>query len=333
MSSGGDNRGASGPPATVVSGLRGTIRLPATRKLAQAVFVAWASFTVAFAILYVLPGDPVSIMLGASGDAQVDETARQALRVKYGYDRPVIVQYADALWRAVHLDFGVSLVTGKPVTRSIFDALPATASLAAISLLLTTIFGSLIAILSLRLPGSRRGGGISSKLPALFVSIPTFVVGLVLLQIFAFWLRLLPATGSSSFSSLILPALTLAVPGAGMLAQILSKSLRQTYSEPYVRILRARGYGEGRILRHTLRNASLPAFTMAGLIVGGTLAGAVVTETVFSRQGIGRLVQMGVTSKDINLVCGLIVFSALVYVIVNLVVDLLYPVLDPRVRS
>lgn len=328
-----DERGATRSPLTLLSALRGAFRIPLTRKLAQAVFVAWASFTVAFSILYILPGDPVSIMLGASGDAQVDKAALEALRVKYGYDRPVIVQYADGLWRAVNLDFGVSLVTGKPVTRSIFDALPATASLATLSLLMTTVFGSLIAILSLQFPGIRRGGGVFSRLPALFVSIPTFVVGLLFLQIFAFWLRWLPATGSASFRALVLPAMTLAVPGAGMLAQILARSLRQTYAEPYVRMLRARGYGEGRILRHALRSASLPAFTMAGLIVGGTLAGAVVTETVFSRQGIGRLVQMGVTSKDINLVCGLIVFSALVYVIVNLVVDLLYPVLDPRVRS
>jgi peptide/nickel transport system permease protein len=199
-------------------------------------------------------------------------------------------------------------------------------------LLLTTVFGTLIAILAQPFAGRYGTSRFSSRLPAFFVSVPTFVVGLVFLQIFSFWLKLLPATGSQSFSALVLPALTLAVPGAGMLAQILAKSLCNTYREPYVRMLRARGFSELRVLRHALRNASLPAFTMAGLIVGGTLAGAVVTETVFSRQGIGRLVQMGVTNKDINLVCGLIVFSALVYVVINLIVDLLYPRLDPRVR-
>jgi peptide/nickel transport system permease protein len=314
-------------------GFRGGRRHSLVIKLFQAILVAWASFTVAFSILYILPGDPVSIMLGASGDAQVDKTAMDALRAKYGYDRPILVQYGDALWRAANLDFGVSLVTGKPVTRSIIEALPATASLAGLSLVLTTVFGTLIAVLSVTLSGRSGVGNVFSKLPALFVSIPTFVVGLILLQIFSFWLRLLPATGSQSFAALILPALTLAVPGAGMLAQILSKSLGHGYREPYIRMLRARGYPEHRILRHALRNASLPAFTMAGLIVGGTLAGAVVTETVFSRQGVGRLVQMGVTNKDINLVCGLIVFSALVYVLINLIVDLLYPILDPRVRT
>ncbi|WP_262529695.1 ABC transporter permease [Agrobacterium tumefaciens] len=301
------------------------------RRLLQAIFVAWASFTLAFAILYWLPGDPVAIMIGP--DAHLDATELAKLRAQYGFDRPLIVQYLDALWRAVHLDFGTSLVTGKDVTASIAAAAPVTAGLALVSLTLAIAFGTLFAVLSLDLPGFPRLGFIVSKFPAVFVAIPTFVVGLLLLQIFAFKLHWLPATGSKSWSTLVLPAITLAVPGSGILGQVLAKSLRRAYAESVVRTLRARGYSELRILRHALRQASLPAFTMAGLIVGGTIASSVVTETVFSRQGIGRLMQMGVTNKDINLVCGLIVFSALVYVVINLVVDLLYPVLDPRVKS
>lgn len=301
------------------------------RRLLQAAFVAWASFSLAFAILYWLPGDPVSIMLGP--DAQLGPAELAKLRAQYGFDRPILVQYFDALWRAVHLDFGKSLVTGKDVTASIASAAPPTAGLAAISLVVATVFGTLFAVLSLDLPGFPRVGFLVSKLPAVFVAIPTFVVGLLLLQIFAFTLHLAPATGSGSWSTLVLPAITLAIPGAGILGQVLAKSLYRAYAEPFVRNLRARGYSELRILRHALRQAALPAFTMAGLIVGSTIASAVVTETVFSRQGIGRLMQMGVTNKDINLVCGLIVFSALVYVVINLIVDLLYPILDPRVRS
>lgn len=309
----------------------GSLTYTVIRRLLQAVFVAWASFTLAFAILYWLPGDPVSIMIGP--DAHLDPAELAKLRAQYGFDRPLIVQYLDALWRAVHLDFGTSLVTGKGVSASIAAAFPITAGLAFFSLILAVTFGTLFAILSLDLPGFPRIGFVVSKFPAVFVAIPTFVVGLLLLQLFAFKLHWLPATGSKSFSALVLPAITLAVPGAGILGQILAKSLRRAYAEAFVRSLRARGYSELRILRHALRQASLPAFTMAGLIIGSTIASSVVTETVFSRQGIGRLMQMGVTNKDINLVCGLIVFSALVYVVINLIVDLLYPVLDPRVKS
>lgn len=301
------------------------------RRLLQAIFVAWASFTLAFAILYWLPGDPVAIMIGP--DAHLDATELAKLRAQYGFDRPLIVQYLDALWRAVHLDFGTSLVTGKDVTASIAAAAPVTAGLALVSLTLAIAFGTLFAVLSLDLPGFPRLGFIVSKFPAVFVAIPTFVVGLLLLQIFAFKLHWLPATGSKSWSTLVLPAITLAVPGSG----ILGRSSRQEPAaglcgKRRANLARARLF-QLRILRHALRQASLPAFTMAGLIVGGTIASSVVTETVFSRQGIGRLMQMGVTNKDINLVCGLIVFSALVYVVINLVVDLLYPVLDPRVKS
>lgn len=321
------------PARPASSSMRASGILPyiVLRRLLQAVFVAWASFTLAFAILYWLPGDPVSIMIGP--DAHLDPAELVKLRAQYGFDRPLIVQYLDAFWRAVHLDFGTSLVTGKDVTASIAAAAPVTAGLALVSLTLAIVFGTLFAVLSLDLPGFPRLGIIVSKFPAVFVAVPTFVVGLLLLQIFAFKLHWLPATGSKSWSTLVLPAITLAVPGSGILGQVLAKSLRRAYAESFVRTLRARGYSELRILRHALRQASLPAFTMAGLIVGGTIASSVVTETVFSRQGIGRLMQMGVTNKDINLVCGLIVFSALVYVVINLVVDLLYPVLDPRVKS
>ena len=315
------------PPGWWVARLRPVL----TRKLAQAAFVAWASFTLTFAILYWLPGDAVSIMLGA--DAQVDPAEFAKLRAQYGLDRPILIQYADALWRALHLDFGTSLVTGKSVTSSIAAAAPDTASLAFVSLAMSVSLGTGLAVLSLNLPGFPRVGAIFSKIPAIFVAIPTFVVGLLLLQVFAFSLHWAPATGSGSWSTLVLPALTLAIPGAGLLGQVLSKSLHRTYEETFIRLMRSRGYSEFRILGHALHNASLPAFTMAGLIVGGTLASSVVTETVFSRQGIGRLMQMGVTNKDINLVCGLIVFSALTYVVINLIVDLLYPLLDPRVGS
>lgn len=318
----------SSPPGAARA--RGQLRR-ITQKLFQAAFVAWASFTLAFAILYWLPGDPVSIMLGPDAHLSAEELAK--LRAQYGFDRPVLVQYVDALWRAMHLDFGKSLVTGNDVTASIAAAAPVTAWLAAISLVIAIGFGTLFAVFTLDLPGIPRTGFIVSKIPPVFVAIPTFVVGLLLLQIFAFTLRWAPATGSNTWSTLVLPAITLAIPGAGLLGQVLAKSMGRAYAEPFVRTLRARGYSEFRILRHALRQAALPAFTMAGLIVGGTIASAVVTETVFSRQGIGRLMQMGVTNKDINLVCGLIVFSALVYVVINLIVDLLYPILDPRVRS
>lgn len=305
------------------------------RRLAQAVVVLWAAFTVTFVILYLLPSDPVSIMLaGGQGGEQTDLDPAQvaALRARYGLDQPLVVQYGRALWNALHLDFGTSIANGAPVTTLIGDALPQTVRLAVAALAIALVVGVGIALAS-TWTRSRRLAGLLLSLPPLGVALPTFWVGLLLVQFLSFRFPVFPALGNEGPESLVLPAVTLAIPVSAQIAQVLARGLRHSLSEPYVETARAKGASRARVhLRHALRNASVPALTMAGVITGGLLAGAVVTETVFSRVGIGRLTVSAVNSQDIPLVQGLVLLAAAVFVTVNLLVDLLYPVVDPRIR-
>ncbi|WP_432562250.1 ABC transporter permease [Kineococcus sp. SYSU DK003] len=313
------------------SGLIGYV----ARRLGQAVLVLWAAFTVTFVILYLLPSDPVSIMLagGQGGEqATVDPAQVAALRAEYGLDDPLPVQYLHALWRTLQLDFGTSIQNGAPVTTLIGDALPQTAVLAASSFVLALVIGVGIAFLSTW----TRWGWVRTlllALPPLGVSLPTFWVGLLLIQFFSFRISIFPALGNEGFLSLVLPSITLAVPVSASIAQILARGLRTALAEPYVETARAKGASRARVhLRHAFRNATIPTLTIAGVIVGNLLAGAVVVETVFSRVGIGRLTVTAVNGQDIPLVQGLVLLAAAVFVLTNLVVDLLYPVVDPRIR-
>ncbi|ABS02428.1 ABC transporter permease [Kineococcus radiotolerans] len=305
------------------------------RRLGQAVVVLWAAFTVTFAILYLLPSDPVSIMLaGGRGGEQtaVDPAQVAALRAEHGLDDPLPVQYLHALWRTLHLDFGNSIQNGAPVSALIADALPQTALLAAAAGALALVAGVATAFLG---TWTRRGWLRTAllALPPLGVSLPTFWVGLLLVQLLSFRVPVFPALGGEGLAALVLPAVTLAVPVSASIAQVLARSLRTALAEPYVDTARAKGASRARVhLRHALRNATIPTLTVGGIVVGNLLAGAVVVETVFSRVGIGRLTVTAVNGQDIPLVQGLVLLAAAVFVVTNLVVDLLYPVLDPRLR-
>ncbi|WP_075731566.1 ABC transporter permease [Streptomyces acidiscabies] len=302
------------------------------KRLAQAVGVLWAAFTVSFVILYYLPGDPVSAMAGAGADsAQIDPAQLAALRSEYGFDKPLLAQYADALGRAVRGDFGDAISTGRPVASTIADALPQTLQLTSLALLLAVVCGGGLAVLA-TYTRARWLRQTLLSLPPLGVSVPTFWVGLVLVELFSFRLRWFPAFGNDGLNGLILPAVTLAVPTGALVAQVLAKSLLTALDQAYVETARAKGAGRWRIhLRHALRNASLPALTVVGLLVGQLVAGSVVVETVFSRDGLGRVTAAAVTAQDIPLVQGVVVFGALVFVLANLLVDLVYPLLDPRI--
>ncbi|MFM9445632.1 ABC transporter permease [Streptomyces acidiscabies] len=302
------------------------------KRLAQAVGVLWAAFTVSFVILYYLPGDPVSAMAGAGADsAQIDPAQLAALRHEYGFDKPLLAQYADASVRAVRGDFGDAISTGRPVASTIADALPQTLQLTSLALLSAVAGGGALAVLA-TYTRARWLRQTLLSLPPLGVSVPTFWVGLVLVELFSFRLRWFPAFGNDGISGLILPAVTLAVPTGALVAQVLAKSLLTALDQAYVETARAKGAGRWRIhLRHALRNASLPALTVVGLLVGQLVAGSVVVETVFSRDGLGRVTAAAVTTQDIPLVQGVVVFGALVFVLANLLVDLVYPLLDPRI--
>ncbi|MCX4759431.1 ABC transporter permease [Streptomyces sp. NBC_01275] len=302
------------------------------KRLAQAIGVLWAAYTVSFLVLDYLPGDPVSAMAGAGADTgQVDPAQLAALRHQYGFDKPVLVQYADHLGRAVRGDFGDSISTGRPVTSTLADALPQTLQLTGAALLLAVVLGGGLAVLA-TYTTQRWLRQLLLSLPPLGVSVPTFWVGLLLVESFSFRLHWFPAFGNEGLRGLILPAVTLAIPTGALVAQVLAKSLLTALDQAYVETARAKGAGRWRVhLRHALRNASLPALTVVGLLVGQLIAGSVVVETVFSRDGLGRVTAAAVTAQDIPLVQGVVVFGSLIFVLTNLIVDLVYPLLDPRI--
>lgn len=302
------------------------------RRVGLAAGVLWAAFTVSYVVLYLIPGDAVSAMTAAT-DVPLSAAEIAVLRAEYGVDEPLLVQYGERLWAALQGDFGSSVKTGRPVTSSILDALPSTALLAGAALLVAVVAGGLLALVA---TGTevRWARQLLLALPPLAVSLPTFWVGLVLVQVFSFQLGLFPAVGGTGLNALVLPAVTLALPISAVFAQILAKSLGAALDESYVTTARAKGVGRVAVhLRHALRNAALPALTVLGLLVGNLLAGAVVVETVFARAGIGRLTVQAVTAQDIPVVQGIVVFSAAVFVVVNLLVDLVYPLLDPRIAA
>jgi peptide/nickel transport system permease protein len=304
------------------------------RRLLQAVFVLWAAFTVSFTVLYLLPSDPVSIMAAGGGDTN-DVSPQQLAELKrtYGFDQPVAAQYGHRLWGALHGDFGISVQNGDKVTHLISTQLPATLQLTSGALLLAVVLGAGTALWG-TYTRQRWLRQVLLSLPALGVSAPTFWVGLVLVQIVSFRWGLVPAIGNEGFRSLILPVITLSLPTAAVIAQVFAKSLRTTLREPYVETALAKGASRARVhLRHAARNASIPALTVVGVLVGNLLAGSVVIETVFSRTGIGRITATAVTAQDIPVVQGLVVFGALAFVLANLAVDLVYPLLDPRIAT
>jgi len=300
-------------------------------RLLQAVGVLWAAFTVTFAVLYALPGDAVAMLLGPNGENDLTPEQLQAVREQHGLDRPLPEQYLDRLAGLVRGDLGTSYVDGRPVRDLLAEVLPHTLQIAGLGLLLGLLTGATVAVVA---TWTRVAwlGRLLTALPPLGVAVPSFWLGLMLLQLFSFALPVFPAMGNQGWRSLVLPAVTLAVPAAATVAQLLNKGLESALRQPYVETARAKGAGRTRVhLRHALRNGSLPTVTLAGLMVGGVLGGAVVTETVFSRAGLGRLTVAAVASRDVPTVLGVVVLAATVYVLVNLAVDLVYPLLDPRV--
>ncbi|MCD5314934.1 ABC transporter permease [Kineosporia babensis] len=302
------------------------------KRIAQAVGVLWAAYTLSFFILVLLPGDPVTAMAGQGMDsAPVDPARLEALRAEYGFDQPAPLQYLEYLGRALTGDLGDSVATGRPVTQLITEALPQTLLLTASALTLALLFGGALAMAA-TYSERRWVRQFLLSLPPLGVSVPTFWIGLMLVQFFSFRNAWFPAFGNDGVKGLVLPAVTLAVPTGAQIALVLAKSLSTTLDEPYIATAKAKGAGRVHVhLRHALRNAALPALTVAGLLVGALMANAVVIETVFSRNGLGRVTQAAVAAQDIPVVQGVVVYGALVFVVVNLLVDLVYPLLDPRI--
>lgn len=302
-------------------------------RVAQAVGVLWAAYTVTFAVLYLLPSDPVALQLGAAGieTDKLSPSQLDAAMAQYDLDRPVLEQYATHLWNAVHGDFGTSISKQLPVTDLLVDRLGSTAALSLLAGLLSLIGGFSLAYLASYLRW-RPARLLLSRLPSVGASFPQFFIGLLLIQVFAFNLAWFPATGTDGFSSLVLPAVTISLLTSSVLAQVLMRSFDETLRQPYIVTARAKGLSRAAVQwKHAFRNAALPAMTILGVLVGLTVTSAIVTETVFARNGIGKLAQEAVIAQDVPVVLAIVTFAATLFVVVNLVVDLLYPLLDPRI--
>ncbi|WP_329410088.1 ABC transporter permease [Nocardia vinacea] len=303
-------------------------------RVVYAVGTVWVAFTLAFVVLWVVPGDPVQIQLSRSGADNVELSPDQlrALRADLGLDKPVLVQYADYGLDLLRGDPGFSIRSNENVGSVVGAALPATLELAGVALAFGLPAGILLAVLA-TLVRRRWVAGLLKTTPVVGISIPTFLIGLVLVHFVAFEWRLLPGIGGRGPAAVVLPAITLAVPVAAVVGQILGRSLAATARQPFVRTLRAKGLGEGRIMfGHLLRNAGLPALTMTGMLIGGLVSGSVVVETVFSRHGMGKLIADAIVDKDTPVVLAVTVLGSTLIVTVNLVIDLLYQYLDPRIR-
>jgi peptide/nickel transport system permease protein len=301
-------------------------------RVAQAVLVLWAAFTVAFVLLQALPGDAIMIKF-QSPDMGLGPEQIAQIRASYAADSPVLVQYVKALGNFLSGNLGYSVQDGVPVSDLLATNLPPTLRLTVLGFTLAVLLAGAIAFLSSLLPPARLRAALQS-LPSLFVSVPTFWLGIVLIQIVSFRLKLVPVINPGEWVGLILPTVTVAVPISAPLAQLLIRGIDEVRTQPFVAVARAKGASRSRVLwRHVAKNAILPTLTMAGIVLGELIANAVVTETVFGLNGIGSLTRDAVASQDVSVLQAIVVLSAVAFVVINLVVDLLYPVLDPRLRT
>lgn len=302
----------------------------ARRRAVDIVLVMLAAATLSFLTLQLMPGDPVDTLL--RGTFEITPQMRADVAAAYGLDEPVLVQYVQYVGGLLVGDLGVSYQQRQPVTEIIATALPPTAALTGLAMLFAVVFAVVGALVS---AGRGRAARFAAQtLELLAISVPSFWIGLLLLSAFAFAIPLFPSTGADGFSSLVLPALTLSLPLAGVLGQILRERLDDSLGQPHTLTARTRGAGEARIrVRHGLRHSVIPALTVAGAIIGSLLVGTTVIETLFSRPGIGRVLLTAVMSKDAPVIMGVVVFAAIVFLVVNTVVDLLSLVVDPRTRE
>lgn len=299
----------------------------AASKVLSALVVMFLAATVTF-LLVRISGDPLSMLLPP------DATAEQAdeLAATLGLDQPLVVQYADYLSGLIRFDLGDSLFYNQPVSQVIADRLPATALLA-----VSALFIALVIAVPAGIAAAMRRGRASDKgimtLILLGQSTPAFWVGIVLILIFAVRLQVLPASGHGTLSHLILPAVTLAVYSVAVIARLLRSSLLDVLSSDYMRTATAKGFGPTHaVVSHGLRNASLPVITVVGLETGTLLGGAILTEQVFTWPGLGRLTIEAISNRDLPLVQGTVLLFAAIFVVINLIVDVTYSAIDPRVR-
>lgn len=301
------------------------------RYLARAVgtglFIIWGAVTLVFMIVRLAPGDQATVLLGP--DASTEDV--EALRTELGLDAPLPVQYLIYLGNVLRLDFGDSYRFGKPAIEMVFERLPATIEL--------TIAATVIAMLGLLLgavAGSRPGGRLDRGISGFALTLqaaPPFWLGIMFILIFSLQLRLLPSGGTGSPAHLVLPAITLAIPFIALVTRITRSSVAESMGEGYVQTATSKGLTPRQVLfGHVVRNSSIPVVTIIGLHIGALLGGAVIIENVFAWPGIGTLLVSSVANRDYSIVQAATLVAAVIVVTINLLIDILYARLDPRIR-
>ena len=301
----------------------------ALQRLVLAVPVMLGVSALTFLMLHLVPGDPVAAMFIGHGGASAEQM--NEVRERLGLNDSLPVQYVNYMKNVLQGDLGRSIRTNEPVSEMILRNFPPTLQLTLASMGLAIVLGVSFGIIA----AVKRGRIVDNVVMLIAlagVSMPSFWLGLLLISIFAVWLNWFPIIGGGGWRGLVLPAVALGFAAAAIIARMVRSSLLEVLGENYVVTARAKGLAEQRvIMRHALRNAAIPVITIVGLQFGGLLAGAVIVEQVFSRQGIGRMLVSALQSRDFPVAQGGVLFVAVVYVLVNLLVDLLYGVIDPRI--
>ncbi|MDQ0733724.1 ABC transporter permease [Arthrobacter agilis] len=316
---------SAAPRTTATAGTAGKV---IAKRAAGSLFVLWAAVTLTFFVLRLTPGDPITAILGGAGSSPSAETVA-AVRAEYGLDQPVLVQYLSYLGNLLTGDFGVSYIFKVPVLEIIGPQILPTLQLAGLALVFAWVIA--LAFTLLTVGRGRVLDGAGRAVEVFFASLPQFWVGIMLAVVFAVTLGWFPVAGNDGVRSLVLPALSLAVPLAGFIAQVTRSSFEDALAQPFVLSARARGLSDTAVrITHALRHAILPGLTLSAWAVGSLVSSAVVAEIIFARPGLGRSLVDAIVNRDLPITLAVVFLIAAVYILVNLVVDVLYRVVDPR---
>jgi peptide/nickel transport system permease protein len=303
------------------------------KKVGAAIVVLWGAATVAFFAQLALPGDRATAILNIqSGQVQLRTAAELAqIKARYGLDRPVAAQYVDYLAGLVHGDLGTSYQQYRPVAAIIGEQLGSTVTLSLTAIVLAWLL--MVVWVTLTAGRGRGVSAIGGTVDVVTAGLPAYWLGIMLLLVFGLGLHWFPIISGSSLAGIVLPAFTLAIPLAGFMSQSTRLEFERALDQPFVLSARTRGMGEwGVRLRHVLRHAVIPAVTLSGWALGATLSGAVIVESIYSRPGIGSVLVAAVNGQDLPVVTGIVTLVAVVYVLANLLVDIVYTLVDPRLE-
>ena len=309
------------------------------RRVLQAIPTLLVISFLIFSILYITPGDPVTLILGTENES-VSSEQRTVIEKEWGLDKPFVVRYADFVWNAIHGDLGKSYATGQPVFQSVMDRMPATYLLTFFSVLLAVAVSVPLGILA-ALQHNSIWDSLATALATVGVSLPTFWFGLVLIIFFSVTLGWLPSTGSANLSDgvvnflkyLIMPVTSLSLGMAATQTRMIRSSMLDVLDQDYVKYARSKGLKEKVVIcSHALKNAMIPVITVIGNEIGGLLGGAVVTESIFSWPGVGRLAVTSISKRDYPMIQGITLMLCATYLLVNLAVDIVYVCVNPRIR-